>query len=88
MGFKEKWIGWISWCISTAMFSVLISGTSSGFFNNSRGLHQGDPLSPYLFVIGMETLSRHIFRAVRKGGGEGVGGGVWVFIRLQDKGKK
>ena len=67
MGFGEKWIGWISWCISTATFSVLINGTPAGFFNSSRGLRQGDPLSPYLFVIGMEALSRLIFRAVRGG---------------------
>ncbi|RVX19039.1 Transposon TX1 uncharacterized 149 kDa protein [Vitis vinifera] len=67
MGFGEKWIGWISWCISIATFSVLINGTPEGYFNSSRGLRQGDPLSPYLFVIGMEALSRLINRAV--GGG-------------------
>ena len=67
MGFGEKWIGWISWCISTTTFLVLINGTPEGFFNSSRGLRQGDPLSPYLFVIGMEALSRLIHRAVRGG---------------------
>ncbi|KAJ9699874.1 hypothetical protein PVL29_005640 [Vitis rotundifolia] len=67
MGFGEKWTGWISWCISTATFSVLINGTPAGFFNSSRGLRQGVPLSPYLFVIGMEAFSRLIHRAVRGG---------------------
>ncbi|RVW46228.1 LINE-1 retrotransposable element ORF2 protein [Vitis vinifera] len=67
MGFGEKWTGWISWCISIATFSVLINGTPEGYFNSSRGLRQGDPLSPYLFVIGMEALSRLIHRAVGEG---------------------
>ncbi|KAJ9700381.1 hypothetical protein PVL29_005939 [Vitis rotundifolia] len=67
MGFGEKWTGWISLCISTATYSVLANGTPASFFNSSRGLRQGDPLSPYLFVIRMEALRRLIFRAVREG---------------------
>ena len=64
MGFGPKWIRWINWCISTATFSVLINGSPSGFFRSSRGLRQGDPLSSYLFVIGMEALSCMLKRAV------------------------
>ncbi|RVX14298.1 putative mitochondrial protein [Vitis vinifera] len=67
MGFGVKWREWIWSCISTAKFSVLINGEPAGFFSSSRGLRQGDPLSPYLFIMGMEVLSAFIRRAVEGG---------------------
>jgi hypothetical protein len=59
-GFGQKWCSWIEFCISSASFSVLINGSPAGFFNSSRGIRQGDPLSPFLFVIVMEAFSRMV----------------------------
>ena len=64
MGFGNRWLSWIKWCISIASFSVLINGSPTGFFPSSKGLRQGNHISPYLFVIGMEALSCLINRVV------------------------
>ena len=65
MGFGSRWMEWMWWCFSTAKFSVLINGVPEGFFSSSKGLRQGDPISPYLFILGMEVLSALIRRAVQ-----------------------
>jgi hypothetical protein len=66
-GFPVRWRNWIRFCISTVRFSILINGCPSGFFASTRGLGQGDPLSPLLFVVVMEALSRFLDRAVQGG---------------------
>jgi hypothetical protein len=58
---------WITHCISSVRFSVLVNGTLAGFFNSSRGLRQGDHLSSLLFVIVMEVLSKMLTVTVDKG---------------------
>ncbi|WMV55675.1 hypothetical protein MTR67_049060 [Solanum verrucosum] len=67
MGFGNKWINWINFCISTVKFSLIINGSPEGFFQSQRGLRQGDPMSPFLFILAMEGLNFMIRRARENG---------------------
>ncbi|KAB2616581.1 hypothetical protein D8674_023169 [Pyrus ussuriensis x Pyrus communis] len=72
MGFCNRWRSLISGCLSSVQFAVLLNGQAGAPFVPSRGIRQGDPLSPYLFILVGEVLSKMIQGAVDQGRLEGV----------------
>jgi hypothetical protein len=66
-GFNDTFINWIHVILQSAFLSVSINGKSHGYFNCSRGVRQGDPLSPLLFCLAEDVLSRSISKLVSDG---------------------
>ncbi|XP_070039541.1 uncharacterized protein [Nicotiana tomentosiformis] len=63
MGFGERWIRLIKFSLTTVKYSLFINRSPIGFFSPQKGIRQGDPLSPFLFIIAMEGLSKMLDKA-------------------------
>jgi hypothetical protein len=70
-GMPGKFVSRVRECITSPRFSVAVNGTLVGYFEGKRGFRQGDPLSPYLFVLSMEVLSSLLAECVVKKEGFG-----------------
>ena len=87
-GFHEMFVNWVMECVSSVSFSVLINGGKSKPFTLSRGLRQGDPLSPYLFNLCQDVLVRMIdhdhLSGIIKGVSMNVGGPASTNVMFAD----
>ena len=66
LGFSRRWTNWISMLLSTASTKIILNGQPGRRICHARGLRQGDPLSPLLFVLVMEPLNALFRLAVNK----------------------
>lgn len=67
LGFHANWISWIMKCVCSVSYSFLLNGAPQGLVIPTQGLHQGDPLSPYLFILCTEVLSSRCRKAQDRG---------------------
>jgi hypothetical protein len=64
MGFGERFCKWIALLLYTANTKILVNGKTGARIHHARGLRQGDPMSPLLFVAGMEVITAIMAKAV------------------------
>jgi len=67
IGFHDRWVLWLMQCVKTTSLSVKLNGEDLPYFKPTRGIRQGDPLSPYLFILVANMLSTLIQQAITMG---------------------
>ena len=77
-GFYQGWVEWVLGLVTTPFFNIVLSGSLTNTFHSFRGIRQGDPLSPFLFILMAEGLSRLIAAKVERGEIRGVKAHVGV----------
>ncbi|BBH07102.1 Ribonuclease H-like superfamily protein [Prunus dulcis] len=71
MGFPIPWVRMVMDCVTTVSYSFLVNGEPTRILYPTRGLRQGDPLSPYLFLLCAEGFTTLLSKAERKGSCKG-----------------
>lgn len=72
LGFSEAWVDLVMQCVETVSYNFFLNGQEAGSVTPSRGLRQGDPISPYLFIICSEGLTSLLQDAEERGMTHGV----------------
>ena len=66
LGFHNIWIRWVKGCLESSTISVLVNGSPTEEFKPSRGLRQGDPMAPFLFLVVVEGLAGLVRQATKQ----------------------
>jgi hypothetical protein len=67
LGFTQKWRDWIATILGSSSSKIIINGQQTKEIKHMIGVRQGDPLSPFLFILAMDPLQRMIEMAVHEG---------------------